>query len=254
MKTVKIRTLEIGVGKPKVIVPLTSSTQEELLQDAKQLKGMEYDMIEWRVDHFDDVFDLEKLKQAAKRLREVVQETPILMTFRTKKEGGEKEIDDRTYKTLNIEMANSQLVDMIDVEIFKEEGLVKEIIDQVHAAQVKVIASNHDFKQTPNQEEIISRLCKMQDMGADVLKIALMPNSIQDVLTLLSATERMKRYYSTCPLATMAMGKLGVISRLSGEAFGSSLTFGAGIQASAPGQIDLKALNQTLETIHQAMR
>ena len=89
MKTVKIRTLEIGVGKPKVIVPLTSSTQEELLQDAKQLKGMEYDMIEWRVDHFDDVFDLEKLKQAAKRLREVVQETPILMTFRTKKEGGE---------------------------------------------------------------------------------------------------------------------------------------------------------------------
>ena len=253
MKTVKIRTLEIGVGKPKVIVPLTSSTQEELLQDAKQLKGMEYDMIEWRVDHFDDVLDLEKLKQATKRLREVVQETPILMTFRTKKEGGVKEIDDRTYKTLNIEMAKSQLVDMIDVEIFKEERLVREIIDQVHVAQVKVIASNHDFKQTPNQEEIISRLCKMQDMGADVLKIALMPNSIQDVLTLLSATERMKRSYSTCPLATMAMGKLGVISRLSGEVFGSSLTFGVGVQASAPGQIDLKALNQTLETIHQVM-
>lgn len=252
MKTVKIRTLEIGVGKPKVIVPLTSSTQEELLQDAKQLKGMEYDMIEWRVDHFDDVFDLEKLKQAAKRLREVVQETPILMTFRTKRRG-EKEIDDRTYKTLNIEMANSQLVDMIDVEIFKEERLVREIIDQVHVAQVKVIASNHDFKQTPNQEEIISRLRKMQDMGADVLKIALMPNSIQDVLTLLSATERMKRSYSMCPLATMAMGKLGVISRLSGEVFGSSLTFGVGVQASAPGQIDLKALNQTLETIHQVM-
>ena len=53
----------------------------------------------------------------------------------------------------------------------------------------------------------------------------------------------MKELYSTTPIVTMSMGKLGIISRLSGEIFGSSITFGTiSDKVSAPGQIGIKEL------------
>ncbi|STS80155.1 3-dehydroquinate dehydratase [Klebsiella pneumoniae] len=65
--------------------------------------------------------------------------------------------------------------------------------------------SNHDFHKTPAQEDIIYRLRRMQDLGADLPKIAVMPQSPQDVLTLLAATLTMKEKYATRPLITMSM-------------------------------------------------
>ena len=91
-------------------------------------------------------------------------------------------------------------------------------------------------------------------MGCDILKIAVMPNSKQDVLTLLSATEEMYRAHAHQPLVTMSMGGQGVISRLCGEVFGSSMTFGAVGQTSAPGQIPMERLNSMLEMLHQSMQ
>lgn len=86
--------------------------------------------------------------------------------------------------------------------------------------------SNHDFHKTPAQEDIIYRLRRMQDLGADLPKIAVMPQSPQDVLTLLSATLTMKEKYATQPLITMSMGKIGSVSRVTGRLFGSAMTFG----------------------------
>ena len=82
---------------------------------------------------------------------------------------------------------------------------------------MKVIASNHDFRATPSKEEIIIRLIKMQEIGADILKIAVMPQNSRRLLTLLSATEEMMRLYAERPLITMSMGSAGLISRLCGN-------------------------------------
>lgn len=90
----------------------------------------------------------------------------------------------------------------------------------------------------------------MQDMGADIPKIAVMPRSAGDVLTLLSATEEMARCYADRPIITMSMSSQGVVSRLCGEVFGSSMTFGAVGQVSAPGQIPVDQLRQVLEILH----
>lgn len=65
----------------------------------------------------------------------------------------------------------------------------------------------------------------MQDLGADLPKIAVMPQSPQDVLTLLAATLTMKEKYATRPLITMSMGKSGGVSRVTGRLFGSAMTF-----------------------------
>ncbi len=253
MTTVKIRDIEIGTGTPKIIVPIVGKTKEEIITQAKSFDSIPLDVVEWRADWFDGVSDFAQVKDVLTDLREVLGNTPILMTFRTSKEGGEKAIDHKAYAELNLNAVRSGLVDLIDVELFTGDDIVREIIDGAHAAGVRVIASNHDFHKTPAKSDIIYRLRKMQDMGADIPKIAVMPQNKRDVLTLLAATEEMVTDYADRPIITMSMAGTGVISRLCGEVFGSSMTFGAAGKASAPGQIDVENLNTVLELLHKSM-
>ena len=253
MNTVKIRDIEIGAGAPKIIVPIVGVTKTDIIEEAKTFDSIPVDVVEWRVDWFEGVFDFAQVKDVLTDLREVLGNTPILMTFRTSKEGGEKAIDDKAYAELNLNAAKSGLVDLIDVEIFTGDAVVREIIDGAHAAGVKVVASNHDFHKTPAKSDIIYRLRKMQDMGADIPKIAVMPQNKRDVLTLLAATEEMVTDYADRPVITMSMAGTGVISRLCGEVFGSSMTFGAAKKASAPGQMGVNDLNTVLGLLHNAM-
>ena len=90
----------------------------------------------------------------------------------------------------------------------------------------------------------------MQECGADIVKIAVMPQSKKDVLTLLLATEEMVREHAKCPVFTMSMSEVGVVSRICGEAFGSALTFGAVKKASAPGQLGAEELRMVLKILH----
>ena len=253
MNTIKVRDIEIGAGAPKIIVPIVGITKEDSLNEAKTFDSIPVDVVEWRVDWFEHVFEFDKVEDVLKELRTVLGNIPLLLTFRTKKEGGEKAIDTKDYKELNLRAAKTGYVDFIDVEIFTGDDVVREIIDGAHAAGVRVIASNHDFFKTPAKSDIIYRLRKMQDMGADIPKIAVMPQSKRDVLTLLCATEEMVTDYADRPIITMSMAGTGVISRLCGEVFGSSMTFGAAKKASAPGQMGVNDLNTVLDLFHCAM-
>jgi len=182
----------------------------------------------------------------------VIADKPLLFTFRSAKEGGEQALSVENYIALNRAAVDSGLVDMIDLELFTGDELVKATVEHAHAKNVFVIMSNHDFHKTPAAEEIVQRLRKMQELGADIPKIALMPQSKADVLTLLSATLEMQERYADRPIITMSMAKTGVISRLSGEVFGSAATFGAVKKASAPGQISVTDLRTVLTILHQA--
>lgn len=253
MNTIKVRDIEIGAGAPKIIVPIIGVTKEDILNEAKTFDSIPVDVVEWRVDWFEHVFEFDKVEDVLKELRTALGNIPLLLTFRTKKEGGEKAIDTKDYKELNLRAAKTGYVDFIDVEIFTGDDVVREIIDGAHAAGVRVIASNHDFFKTPAKSDIIYRLRKMQDMGADIPKIAVMPQSKRDVLTLLCATEEMVTDYADRPIITMSMAGTGVISRLCGEVFGSSMTFGAAKKASAPGQMGVNDLNTVLDLLHCAM-
>ena len=155
------------------------------------------------------------------------------------------------YVNLNKKAIDTGLIDLIDVEIFIGDDRVKEIIDSAHKVNVKVIGSNHDFDKTPSKEEIVYRLRKMQNLNCDILKIAVMPRCKLDVLELLQATVIMNENYATRPIITMSMSKLGVVSRLCGEVFGSCLTFGALEKTSAPGQINIGQLNEVLKIINK---
>ncbi len=253
MRIVKLRDVEVGSGIPKTIVPITGRTREEIqAQGVEIVKALPH-VVEWRADFYNAAPDIGSTMEMLQELRIILGNIPILFTFRTKREGGEKEISITDYKALNKAVADSGNADAVDVEVFFDDCAVLESIEHIHRAGKVVVGSNHDFHRTPSRADLIYRMRKMQDMGVDIPKIAVMPQDKSDVLTLFSATEEMSRCYADCPIITMSMSNFGVISRLCGEIFGSSMTFGTVGQASAPGQIPLEQLNTAMQIIHSAL-
>jgi 3-dehydroquinate dehydratase-1 len=247
-KVVKVKDVIIGEGVPKICVPLVGCTVKELIEEAIFLKTLDLDVVEWRVDFFEHVEEVEKVREALSEIRTILTDIPLLFTFRSKKEGGQKEVSTEFYIELNTAMIETGQVDIIDVELFNEA--VKTLVEEAHSKGIFVIISNHDFDKTPTKEEIIARLCRAQELGADLPKIAVMPQNTADVLTLLDATNTMNEQFADRPIITMSMAGIGVISRLSGEIFGSALTFGAGKKGSAPGQAAVKELRTVLDILH----
>ena len=96
---------------------------------------------------------------------------------------------------------------------------------------------------------MVSRMCRMQDMGADIAKIAVMPQNNEQLINLFTATSIMNTKYARVPVITISMGKLGALSRIAGQVFGSSVTFAALEQSSAPGQIPVAELDEMMTKI-----
>ena len=250
---VEVRGVRIGEGIPKICVPIVGKTRNEILAAAESFESVKKDVVEWRADWFEGVFDFAQVEAVLKELRRVLGNTPILFTVRTSNEGGEKAIEPAAYAELNKRAAATGLIDLVDVEAFTGDEVVRDIIESAHESGVVVVASNHDFEKTPEKDEIVRRLKKMQELDADIPKIAVMPQSRKDVLTLLSATEEMVSEYADRPIITMSMSATGLISRLCGECFGSALTFGAVGKASAPGQMNASDLSEILNLIHTSL-
>ena len=234
-KTLQIRNLTIGQGSPKIIVPIVGVTREEIIGSAKDIKAASPDVVEWRADWFKDVLDFDKVSDVLSELRTIYGGTPILFTFRTAKEGGEIAIEAEHYAKLNTMTAATGLIDLIDVEVFTGDEIVSDMIRAAHRFDVKVVASNHDFHGTPAKDDIVSRLKKMDALGAD----------------LLDATQEADAAIDK-PLITISMSGTGLVSRLAGEAFGSALTFGAVGKTSAPGQMNAEDLRMILKLIHKS--
>lgn len=253
MNIVQVKKIKIGEGRPKICVPITGRSREEILLRIKEAKQCQPDLVEWRADWYGQVFDGEKLQEILKLLREGIGELPLLVTFRTRREGGEQEISQEEYETFLKRVMDDGTADLMDVELFMGDELLRSICQTAGNRGIAVVASSHDFGKTPSEEEMIARLCRMQELGAHLLKLAVMPRNAGDVLALLHATWEMNQKYAKQPVITMSMGGTGVISRLSGEVFGSALTFGAAGQASAPGQIGVEKLKEILAILHEGL-
>ncbi len=260
-KTLTIRNVILGSGIPKICVPVIEKTDEAILKAAAEAVQSSADLVEWRCDHYDKVHDLDQVTALLKKMRQVLGEMPLLFTYRTKAEGGaaETEISLEGYEELNQAAIRSGSVDVIDMELRMGQAMAKSLSREIQKKTARteafspcyLLISNHDFQKTPDQEELLSRYKTMESWGADLLKIAVMPQSEEDVLTLLAACHQASKS-SSRPVIAISMGSLGLESRICGEAFGSAMTFGCLEKASAPGQMNAEQLRMLLETIHKA--
>ena len=246
MKICRVRQLTIGEGKPKICVPVVETTTEKIIQQIQELQNC--DLIELRIDFYENIHDL---KQVHELLLQVRQQTnlPLLLTYRSLKEGGHIQLSDQEYLSLVQTACQSGCIDIVDIELESGNMLVYQLVEIAHQNHVKVLMSYHDFEKTPTVMEMKERLEKMEIMGADICKIAVMPFSYKDVIQLLNTTMEMSQRL-TRPLVTMSMGKIGKITRIVGELVGSSITFASVGQSSAPGQLTLEDMQTLLEVIH----
>lgn len=233
----------------KTIVPITAKTKEQAIAQAKVIAAnADADLAEFRIDLLSFANDSKQVIALGQELKQILGAKPMIATIRTHNEGGQLTISDADYgKTYQVYL-QQPFMDMLDVEMFRDQHIVKNTVKLAHAKKVLIVMSNHDFQKTPPEAEIIKRLLKQDESGADILKIAVMPQSKQDVFTLMNATLKVSQQ-SKKPLLTMSMGKLGTISRIATANMGGSFSFGMIGEASAPGQIDVTQLKQFLKTV-----
>ena len=143
-------------------------------------------------------------------------------------------------------------IDLVDLELGNAAEDVRRIREASRRGDVKLILSYHDFERTPPADVLQQKFLDAQRMGADAAKVAVMPRSLDDVLTLLSATLRADEVLRI-PLLSMSMGEYGSLTRMCGWMFGSTLTFAIGQGSSAPGQVPIEDLRTVIEILRSSL-
>ena len=272
-------------GVPAVAVSLTGPTAAHARAQARHAIDAGADVLELRVDLLEEVDALVAFTEAPgeaatdsmvvataaaqvleclRRMTDVIDATPLLLTCRTAAEGGRARLDDSGYGALLCSVLDElagwepgRRPSAIDVEV--QRGCLPQVSEQAHGLGIDVVASFHDFKTTPADDVLEDVLSRMASEGADLAKIAVWPTGADDVARLLGVCARAtaapgKGTGLGLPVAAMSMGALGAVSRVA-PVFGSALTFAVvpdeqgETQASAPGQLPIQDVRRCLELL-----
>lgn len=246
-KTAAVKDKIIGGERQLVCLPIVAADIDDLIAQAKEAVLGNPDLIEWRADSYDRH---NEIMTVCHKLRKITGDIPLIFTLRHIEEGGVREIPQHERAKTIKEVIGTGLFDLVDVEIMNGEAFISEIKENMKKYGCKLILSYHNFQHTPSEEFIKDKLKEAEELGADIAKLAAMPTDYKDVLRLLNAALTAKREIIEIPIITIAMGKMGIISRIDGGYFGSDVTFAAGKTLSAPGQIKLADLINIMK-IHE---
>jgi 3-dehydroquinate dehydratase-1 len=223
---------------------LTAASRKDLLAQAALAAQWKPDLIEWRVDAYEALGDIEAVGRTLAALSAGRRSLPLLFTCRAPAEGGVQALAADMRLDLYRMACASGLVDLIDLELASGPEMIRPLQGETRAAGVKMILSYHDFDRTPDGDILLEKLQAAEQAGADIAKIAVMPANCQDVLTLLGAACEARLRHLQIPLIAIAMGVDGRISRVFGGQFGSDITFASCGAASAPGQLSIEDLRK----------
>lgn len=242
-----------GGRVPLLCAPVVGRTGPGVLEQAAAVLVRKPDLLEWRVDFFEGIGRTGEVVDLARALRRAAGAVPVLFTRRSVKEGGEPvAISEEQVIDLYGAVCESRSVDLVDYELGNPAENLSAVRQLSRDSGTGLIVSFHDFALTPPPEVILQKFLDAERGGADVAKVAVMPRSPEDVLTLLQATLRAKHRLAI-PLIGMSMGALGSISRMVGGLFGSAVSFAVGQAASAPGQIPIDELRTVLAIVDRAL-
>jgi 3-dehydroquinate dehydratase-1 len=252
-RPIVVRGRPIGGGKlPAVCTPLVGRSGDAILAELAAVLAKKPDLIEWRVDFFAGIADTAGAIDLARRIKTAAGETPLLFTRRSAAEGGEPiPLTEEDAVRLYEAVCESRCVDLVDFEMSNHLDHVHRVREVSRTHGVQMIASYHNFEKTPSLETLIRRFAQAEELGANASKVAVMPNSADDVLTLLSATLQSSRRLAI-PLISMSMGGYGSLTRMFGWLFGSAVTFAVGESSSAPGQVPIEDLATVLAITRRA--
>jgi 3-dehydroquinate dehydratase-1 len=251
MKSIRLHGQPVG-AHPLICTPIVSKTRAALLDELATVVVKRPDLIEWRVDFFDDIGNTDAVIDAARRIKTAAGAIPITFTCRSINEGGERIVlsEAETVK-LYVAVCASRGVDIIDYELSNLTSNLERIRKASRDNDVSMIMSYHNFQFTPDPAVLSAKFIDAEQLGADIAKLAVMPRTPEDVLTLLGVTWRASET-SGIPLIGLSMGAIGSLSRMVGGIFGSAVTYAVGKASSAPGMIPIEELRTVLATVRNA--
>ncbi len=237
-KPLNVRGRQFGGARPLFCIPLVAGEAGDLIAQAEIARDLNPDLVEWRADYSKDCTPA-GLIHSAKLLRQALPEHPVLFTLRIKAEGGAQELAQPARQAAIEAVLRCGAVDLLDLELANQPEFLAALMPLARQFGVRVILAFHDFQSTPPSDVLLAKIAVMCKAGADVAKLAVMPTTPDDVLRLLQVTSEARTRFPALPLAIMAMGALGSITRVAGFLYGSDMAFAVGKQASAPGQIPI---------------
>ena len=239
-------------GQLLICTPLVGVSEEAVLGELAGILPQNPDVIEWRADFFAGVADADSVIHIARKITGMAGEIPVIFTLRSVREGGHSPgLDDGEAIELQADICRETDVEYVDCELSHDNDHILYLRQAAQESATKVIGSYHNFGETPCNETLMAKLAEAETRGLDIAKIAVMPQSLDDVLRLLSVTLAAKGRLKV-PLISIAMGEYGVITRIVSGLFGSSLTFAAGQGSSAPGQLPIDDLQNMLALMQQS--
>jgi 3-dehydroquinate dehydratase / shikimate dehydrogenase len=181
-------------------------------------------IIELRLDLFTEQVDIRRLIES--------RPCAVVVTCRASIEGGSFRGSEPERLEI-LRQAAALGADFVDVErfAFHELGPV---------APARVIVSQHDFTSMP--ADLSSRWTEIRSLGADVVKVAGMAKSLEDMLPVLDVLA-----HADAPTIAMAMGRPGTATRVLAMRYPCCmLTYASldGDSGTAPGQITLREMHQ----------
>ncbi|WP_170240563.1 type I 3-dehydroquinate dehydratase [Streptococcus hyovaginalis] len=223
----------------RIVTPIMPRNVEEIKAlDSEHLA--EADLIEWRADYLAK----DAIVALAPMVFEKCQGKEVIFTIRTSREGGQLEIAAQDYVDVIKEIASRHEPTYIDFEYYSYSSVYQQISNFPN-----LVLSYHNFDETPeNYQDLMSGLVQLSPA---VVKMAVMPQTEQDVLDVMAYTRYFKDQHQDQIFATIAMGELGKLTRIAGRISGSSWTFASLDESSAPGQLSVAVTRQFLENLER---
>lgn len=208
----------------KICIPIMAATFDESIREANNIKGRNFDMVEWRVDCIDDSLKKDRFINAWNEIREAVGK-PIIITMRTRKHGGMREMSASEYNKVIRRIINTIKPQYIDIELTScgSDAYVHMLTQMAKKRDIKVIISYHDMSFTEKAREIQMLLCRMKYIGADIPKAAFTANCEKDVEELIKGAKAANSQIGD--LIAISMGELGRRTRTDGDVFGSVVNY-----------------------------
>ena len=120
----------------------TGRSEADVLKQAQEIKKLQPEMMEWRIDYFEDVVLMNRLLEVANKVKSIMTDIPVLVTFRSQKLGGETELDSEdAYLNLVKIAIDFKLGDAIDIERDHVSDRVAGLIQDAKAKGLGVVFS-----------------------------------------------------------------------------------------------------------------
>ena len=230
--------------KPEICIPTTGRTLAEITGEALKIAQAAPDLIEFRADYFKDaVFD--NIFAAISAIRRANPKTPIIFTFRSKKEGGVSHTPKKTRARILKAVINGRLCQICDIEQSLGTNTVSSLTARAKQKGVLTIISYHNFTRTPNLKKIAALWQNAARYNPDYIKIAAMAKRGADAALLWHAISALSRKSRIKPVV-VAMGEEGKITR----AAGTAITFAPLFAKGAPGQIPYFNLKEIFSLLY----